>query len=435
LNNTSNDNQLSRTAAIRQLAKTDRPQAITQLIAFLQGTFDLTIDNLQVNDDQYSLNSLNGFFEAGGAAFFFKFHQEDGEEDMKGEYYRAEIIADAGLPIDMPVMTSTLPGEQILVYKRRNDNRFSDVLLDLDITPDVKAEECAAKAEAILNKQILEVALRTLHPVTASQVREEPIHHLFFDRMLDLKSGVIPGGRYKDFYVDETFVFPGVELHWREFSQAKLVVNGQSMRATFGEVFEAAARNLHPDNLANAGGFTAHGDAHNANVWFETSGTEPTLSYFDPAFAGEHIPSLLAEAKATFHNAMAHPLWLYNAEDAASIFQTEASYKNNVLSFNSNWSLSPVRRKLLDAKIEHFWKPFLAHLAKHNLLPDTWQRTLRSALAMCPALVMNLRANADRHNPTSSAIAFSLVALCGSEPETGPNLVTDFLDRINPSLH
>ena len=110
MNTTAQHDQLSRTATIRKLAKTDRPQAITQLIAFLQDTFNLTIENLQINDDQYSLNSLNGFFEADGAAFFFKFHQEEGEEDMKGEYYRAEIIADAGLPIDMPFMTSTLPG-------------------------------------------------------------------------------------------------------------------------------------------------------------------------------------------------------------------------------------------------------------------------------------------------------------------------------------
>lgn len=159
------------------------------------------------------------------------------------------------------------------------------------------------------------------------------------------------------------------------------------------------------------------------------------MSYFDPAFAGENIPSLLAEAKATFHNTLAHPLWLYNTEDAASTFEANASYEDGVLSLYSNWSLSPVRQKLLDAKIEHFWKPFLYHLSKKQMLPDTWAQTLRSALAMCPALVMNLRANADRHNVTSSTIAFSIVALCGSEPETGSNLVTDFLQRITPQQY
>ena len=428
-------NQLSRTAVIRKLAQTNKTEAIKQLVTFLQDTFEIEIDNLQINEDQYSLNSLNGFFEAQGDAFFFKFHQEEGEENMKGEYYRAEIIADAGLPIDMPVMTSTVIGEQVLVYKRRNDQRFSDVLLELDITSNEIKEESAAKAEARLNKHILEVALRTLHPVTASQVREESIHHLFFDRMIDLKSGTTPGGRYKDYYINQKYIFPGVKLNWNEFSQARLIINGQRMSATFGQIFNAATHNLNPDNLANAGGVTAHGDAHNANVWFQTNSCEPSLSYFDPAFAGENIPSLLAEAKATFHNTLAHPLWLYNTEDAASTFETNASYEDGVLSLYSNWSLSPVRQKLLDAKIEHFWKPFLNHLSKKQMLPDTWDQTLRSALAMCPALVMNLRANADRHNATSSTIAFSIVALCGSEPETGSNLVTDFLQRITPQQY
>lgn len=427
-----NQNPISRTAAIRKLAKTNSEQAAADLTTLLHELFDIKVAKLRINCDQYSLNSLNGFFRSGNGDFFFKFHQEDGEEDMKGEYYRAEIIADAGLPIDMPVMTSTLPGEQILVYKMRNDKRFSDVLLKLDKVPEAQAESQAAKAEEVLNQKILDVALQTLHPVSIKQVRDEPIHHLFFDRMINLKSGEITGGRYKDYYVDKDFQFPGVRLTWQELSTATIVINGQRLCSTFGEIFDTATRNLHPDNLADAGGFTAHGDAHNANVWFETNTPEPTLSYFDPAFAGEHIPSLIAEAKATFHNVFAHPLWLYDSTDAASAFDVSVTHKGGVLSFNTNWTLSSVRERLLDAKITHYWKPFLEQLAARNMLPKTWQGTLRSALAMCPALVMNLRSGEGRHNPTSSAIAFSVIGLCGSEPETGSNFITDFLSKIDP---
>lgn len=427
-----NKNQMSRTAAIRHLASVDENKAVAELTIFLNELFEIEVDALRINYDQYSLNSLNGFFRSGNAEYFFKFHQEDGEEDMTGEYYRAEIIADAGLPIDMPIMTSTLPGEQVLVYNMRNDKRFSDVLLGLDKVPNVRIEKQAAKAEAILNDKILDVAIQTLHPVTAKQVRQEPIHHLFFDRMIDLKSGVIPGGRYQDFYVGRDFQFPGASLTWEEFSTAALVINEQKMKLSFGQIFDNATRNLHPDNLADAGGFVAHGDAHNANVWFETNTAEPTLSYFDPAFAGENIPSLLAEAKATFHNVFAHPLWLYDSEEAATEFEANARYENGILFINTNWALSRVRERLLDIKIEHFWKPFLEHLKSRDMLPDTWQQTLRSALSMCPALVMNLRANADRHNPVSSAIAFSIIGLCGSEPEAGSNIIVDFITKIDP---
>ncbi|MDA9224656.1 hypothetical protein N9P17_07100 [Tateyamaria sp.] len=424
--------QLSRTAKIRQLAKLDSEAAVVELTAFLHDVFDIEINDLRINHDQYSLNSLNGFFQSNGIAYFFKFHQEEGEEDMQGEYYRAEIVADAGLPIDMPIMMSTQPGEQILVYTKREDKRFSDVLLMLDKNPDDVAELRAANAEKVLNQQILTVALRTLHPVTPQQVAEEPMHHLFFDRMVNLKTGQAPGGRYKDFYIDKEFEFPGVKLSWDEFSNASLVINGQRMQSTFDEIFKAAVQRLNPVNLADAGGFTAHGDAHNANVWYKKNSSTPTLSYFDPAFAGKHIPSLLAEAKATFHNVFAHPLWLYDSNDAVTNFQTETKYRDGNLFLDNDWKLSRVRERLLEAKIEGFWRPFLKELAAREMLPATWQQTLRSALAMCPALVMNLRGGADRHSPGSSAIAFSMVGLCGSAPEGGSNLITDFFDQVDP---
>ncbi len=299
--------------------------------------------------------------------------------------------------------------------------------------PDDDAERQAAAAETVLNNQILEVALRTLHPVTVAQVADEPIHHLFHDRMVDLASGAVPGGRFRDFYVGKSFAFPGLTLDWPTFSTARVRINGQDMRATFGEIFVAAARDLRPENLTDAGGFTAHGDAHNANVWFENEPGGPKLSYFDPAFAGLHIPSLIAEVKATFHNVFAHPLRLYDATDAAAAFDADAAYEDGTLSITTDWAPSRVRERLLDAKIEAFWKPFLAHLATRDMLPATWRQTLRSALAMCPALVMNLRAGADRHNETSSAIAFAVVALCGSAPVEGTDMIAEFLSRIDPA--
>ena len=126
----------SRTAEIRRLAASDESAAEAALAALFADLFGLAAVGVAINRDQYSLNSLNGFFSAGGADYFFKFHQEDGEEAMTGEYYRADILARAGLPVDMPVFVSNLPGEQVLVYRRRSDPRFSDVLRALDIATD-----------------------------------------------------------------------------------------------------------------------------------------------------------------------------------------------------------------------------------------------------------------------------------------------------------
>ncbi len=51
---------------------------------------------------------------------------------MSGEYYRARILAEAGLPVDLPVETSTRPGRQILLYRLRKDRRLAEVARDLD---------------------------------------------------------------------------------------------------------------------------------------------------------------------------------------------------------------------------------------------------------------------------------------------------------------
>ncbi|MGO4611143.1 hypothetical protein AB4142_32915, partial [Variovorax sp. 2RAF20] len=85
------------------------------LAALLGDLFGMTANNVRINVDKYSLNSLNGFFDSDGQPYFFKFHQEEREEGMTGEYYRAEILSRAGLPVDQPVHMSAQPGEQILV--------------------------------------------------------------------------------------------------------------------------------------------------------------------------------------------------------------------------------------------------------------------------------------------------------------------------------
>ncbi|HZX82393.1 MAG TPA: hypothetical protein VFF19_02425, partial [Reyranella sp.] len=258
----------SRTAHIRALAVTDPTAAEQPLAALLGDLFGIEALNVRINLDQYSLNSLNGFFDTAEGAFFFKFHQEEGEEAMAGEYYRADILARAGLPVDQPVHMSVLPGEQILVYRRRNDPRFSDVLRALDLVDDESRRAMAVAAERGLNVRLRETYLRTLHEVTPAQVAAEPIHRLFHERLIDHSPERFPGGRLADFYVGKSFAFPGVTLGWDEFSKLHLVCNGLRYAHSVGELFDAAEVRFRPENLADSGGVTAHGDAHNANVWF-----------------------------------------------------------------------------------------------------------------------------------------------------------------------
>ncbi|WP_370676603.1 hypothetical protein [Pleomorphomonas sp. PLEO] len=427
----------SRTAEIRRLAVADEGAATSALAVLFADLFGLSAEGVAINRDQYSLNSLNGFFSAGGADYFFKFHQEDGEEAMTGEYYRADILARAGLPVDMPVYVSNLPGEQVLVYRRRSDPRFSDVLRALDIAALDGARATAGEAAAVaaergLDASIARVYLDSLHPVTVNEAAAEPIHRLFHDRLVDMPGRRFPGGRFASFYLGKRVHLPGVELDWDDFASRRLVINGRAYRRTIGELFAEAGARLRPELLADAGGVVAHGDAHNANVWYGKGPDGPMLSFYDPAFAGEHVPSLLAEVKATFHNVFAHPLWLYDPAEATRRFSASARAGDGILAIETDWALTPVRRALLATKAELVWKPLLSRLKANGLLPDDWRQVIRLALFLCPTLVMNLRAGATTHTETSSAIAFAVAVTVGSAPETGEDEMTAFLDAIDP---
>lgn len=422
----------SRTATIRDHAKKRDGVAEMLLVGLLHDLFQVNATNVAINYDQYSLNSLNGFFDDGDQQYFFKFHQEEGEEAMSGEYYRADIVARAGLPVDQPLMMSTLPGEQILVYKRRSDPRFSDVLRALDAAHDERSAKEAVAAEERLNRTVLSVYLNTLHPVTEGQVSGEPVHRLFHDRLITALDAVYPGGRLASFYVGKGFTFPGATLSWEEFAAARFVIGGIEYERTIGELFDAAYGRLAPSRLADAGGVTAHGDAHNANVWYSRHDDRADLSFFDPAFAGEHIPTLLAEVKTTFHNILAHPFWLYDPAVAEERFNATARYENGKLFADFDWQLSPVRQALLDVKATAMWKPLLQDLKVRSMLPADWRDVVRLGLFLCPTLVMNLRAGATTHNPTSSLIGFSVAVMTGSEPVAGDDVITRFFDMIDP---
>jgi hypothetical protein len=204
---------LSRTAEIRRQAVCRDGSAEILLKGLLHDVFDLDARDVEINYDQYSLNSLNGFFATDAGEFFFKFHQEEGEEEMRGEYYRADILANARLPVDQPVLMSVLPGEQILIYRRRRDPRFSDVLRKLDLG-DIPADRAeSVDAERRLNRNVSEVYRKTLHAITPEQATAEPVNRLFHERLIDPASGNFPGGRLKSFYVDQMFKFPGAALN------------------------------------------------------------------------------------------------------------------------------------------------------------------------------------------------------------------------------
>lgn len=427
-------NDTSPVAVARALAKAGRiDEAAAIVIHLLKEQFGLDAVGMSINSDIYSLNSMNGTFEAGGKPLFFKFHQEENEGAMSGEYYRARLLADAGLPVDLPLHASTEAGKQILVYRRRTEPRFADVLRKLDVTPDAAAEAEAIAAEGVLNKQLMAVFASSLHPITPEQSAAEPIHRLFHERLVTPGETGSLGGRFASFYQDKTFEFPGLTVDWRDLKDLTFVVNGVRYDRTLGQLFDEAFVRLRPDRLADAGGVTAHGDAHNANVWLSGEAGARELVMFDPAFAGSHVPALLAEVKTTFHNVFAHPLWLYEPGEAAKTYRATVRRIGSELHIDHDWRPSRVRLGLLQSKANEVWRPVVGRLAERKMLPADWRRIVKLALFLCPTLVMNLLAGteAGSHNPISSAIGLATAVSMGAEPDQ-PDALSQMLDGVDP---
>lgn len=422
------------TAKARALMKAGQVAAAEAVVAALIAEeFGRRVDRLSINRDAYSLNSLNGFVETEAGSFFFKFHQEEGEDRMSGEYYRARILAEAGLPVDLPVETSTRPGRQILLYRLRRDRRLAEVARDLDEERDPAKLAPVLAAQTALDRAVADVYLKTLHPITAVQAQAEPIHRLFHERLRDFDRPGAIGGRFASFYRDRDFELPGVTLNWRALGDLKISFDGILYRDSLGALFDAAFAELAPRRFAGLG-VTAHGDAHNANVWYEDAYQPPRLSLFDPAFAGSHVPALLAEVKPTFHNIFAHPTWLYEPQVAAKRFQARAERRGDLLAIETDWALSPLRAAFLERKGALLWRPLLQEMQSRGRLPADWRRLLKLALFCCPTLVMNLRANVGAHNPVSSAIGLGIAAMMGSVPADGArDALSDFLDAIEPN--
>lgn len=412
---------------------------LTQLITHV---FSLRVVSLEISRDRYSLNSLNGFVkiaadqtQARDRDYFFKFHHEEGEEVTLQEFYRGEILKEAGFPVDMPAYVSKAVGSQLLLYVRRTSPRLADVCHALDDAPIADADRLL-RAQSDFDAKSFDIYDRTCHAALPEQVARDPIHQLFHHRLVDAGRPLEAGGRARRFFWDRHFDLGGTVLSAAALRSARVIINGTPYDDTLDTLFARSRALLEPAGLARFGAVTAHGDAHNANLWWEDHPPEsPRMVFFDPAFAGNHVSSLLAEVKATFHNIFAHPLWLYDAKQATARYEVIVRYDGACLDITSSWRLSEFRQRMLALKADKLWRPLLAGLHTRGFLPGDWRPTLRCALFCCPTLVMDLCAGgAGGHTPTSSVLGLAMAIAVGSEPSTGhEDVVSRFLDEIDPA--
>ncbi len=427
----------------RDLARSGDQEGAAALIRTLVA--DVTgqeVRDLVLTLDQYSLNSVNGRATlADGSRYFYKFHSEEGEDQTIAEYYNAELLREHGYLVDLPVFASGEPGRQILLYALRDEPRLADVARADDLGEhDAPPGDVILAAQADRDELAARNLVASLHPITAAQSAAEPIHQLFHHRLTSPGAEPGRGGRIASFYEGRDFALGGgepggtggtIELSWQQLLDARWRIDGIDYDRTLGELLAEAAELLDPAAVAAFGGVVAHGDDHNANVWFTTEGDAHPLVAFDPAFAGRHVPALLAEVKATFHNALAHPLWLYEPALAEERYGAAVRIVDGIVVVERDWALTPLRAALLTSRAERTWRPLIAALAEQGLLPEHWRRIVRLALMLCPLLVRDVRAGgAGGHTPTTSALAFAMIVQCGAEPLAGADDVSAFLTGV-----
>jgi hypothetical protein len=426
--------------SISKLAKITPLLAAQKIQNFATKKFNLKIAKTKINQSAVSLNSVNGFFELeNGTEYFFKFHAEENETETVSEYYRAEILEKNGFPVITPIFQSTQPGEQFLIYPKISAPTFFDVLEKMDAkflttkkyNEDQKQKILAAEKE--LCEKCFEIAKKTLHIENSEKINSASIWQLFYRRLTSIDTTP----RLDLFYTNKKIQLPnGNSLPFEELAKFKWKINGREYQESITEIIDSAKKILNPKSQKNWSVITAHGDDHNGNkFYFENE--KPNLKYFDPAFAGENIPALLAFIKTTFHDVFAHPFWLYDSKKIENKLELNFEITKQTISVQHNFELqnvAPIRLEILKIKLEKLWQPLFIELQKLTLqtseklmpiekTPQMSKGFIKKALFCCPFLVMNL-IDPNNFSPKVSLFALSRAVEMGTFSDD------DFLNKL-----
>ncbi|MGQ7847200.1 hypothetical protein ACUNV4_22115 [Granulosicoccus sp. 3-233] len=417
----SHDAPASPLSRIRQLGRdpASMPEAALAMIELLDRKFPFTVVPGSLTLDTcnpLALNSLRAEFRTeDGQHLFLKCHHEDGEADRVGEYYRSGILEEAGFPIDKALYQSSAVGEQLVIYRYRDRRQFPELH---SVARDLESHGCrpADMAPVVaafdrFQQQLGARYLDSLHLASPAEVAAEAVHGLYHRRLVDHEEAVVFGGRVREFYLGRQVELPdGSSLPFEQFWHLRWRINGQLQESSLHEALQRARVLLLPTPHESVAALTAHGDDHTGNLLYNPAESiDRAISYFDPAFAGNHIPALMAPCKALYHVCYAHPNMLYDPDELR--VDLSAKVSQGVLQIEHDWQLTPLRQQFLASQTRHVWQPLLRTMRAQNLLPVQWRDIIGAALLCCPLLCKNLLAGAGRPNPLTaeaSLLTFSV---------------------------
>lgn len=385
-------------AAIVLAAKTDPDGTERLLRPLLQEIFPALppLLDCRINrSSKVSLNSVNGTFTAGGTDYFFKFHAEEGEQQslQAAEYYRAQLLQEQGWPVIQPVMASTVPGRQCVVYEKISAPTAYELTAQLDAqflqhgAYDTALMQRVLAAEEHYLRRTTAVMLQSLQaPGQTPEPEQSPLHQLFSHRLTSI-NGATP--RLDLFYTSQPVTLPdGSNTSFTELAARRWVINGVTYPRSLNAIIAQAQSLLAPGRSANQPSVIGHGDDHNGNKFL----IGDALVAFDPAFAGRH-PALLAPVKATLHNSLLHPLWYYEPEQVHDRLRVTCAVQDQTVTVTHNAAevlRSPLRQALLALHRAQVWQPLRVALQARGWLPADAADYLRCAAFCCPFLAVNM---------------------------------------------
>jgi HAD superfamily hydrolase (TIGR01509 family) len=408
-----------RALQIVQTAKKDVEAAEQLTLEYVQDINPmLGAESVKIQQSNVSLNSVNGFVVAGDKEYFFKFHSEENEEMLGSEYYNARLLADLGLPVVAPIFVNQEPGLQFVLYEK------IVAPTAFELYEKEGRIEMLLEAETELCRKISDAYSKTLALTSADDVAKSSLNQLFFNRLVSASAP-----RLRSYYLDKNVMLPdGSTIPFEKLAKMRWVINGVQYEETLAQIIAEAKTLLDPRKEGKTATVVGHGDDHNGNKFFISG----AFVLFDPAFAGVQ-PALLSFVKATVHNTLLHPYWLYDSKRLEGQLQLEVTLERDEIIVTHNWDIkkrAPFRLDILNLYADEVWKPLLAELTRRGWLPADWKDCLRAAFFCCPFLVKNL-IDPGAYSPAASLLALSKCVELGSRADA-ETIVEKFLTRIDP---
>ncbi len=321
---------------------------------------------------------------------FVKIHIESDTQSTstlgaENEYSQANLLAEHGWPVLMPLMSSGSEDYPLLIYPRVEAETLFDLLKDSYDQGENLLTSSELDILSRLNKQIGNAMIKSTKLADSKEAVQAPVQTLFLERFKE-------GGRIDMWYKPDTR-FPltgeGKYITWRELLEIKWVINGNPYDITLAEVVENARRYLSFDQEPKALVCISHGDDHSGNIFMDKKGKKAII--FDPAFAGWN-PGSLSNIKALAHSCILPMGGMYydpkignvsySWDENKNVMYVDIPFENSVL-YDVHGVLA---KQIIDLRI----LPLIQRSKQAGISVRNEYERIRHALAGCALLTTNI---------------------------------------------